>query len=161
MSTAILGLTAGFITLSLILLMLLLKTRLAVGYKFVLIVLVTGFFWVQYHSLHRYMGWPTDEPLPEEFVLIASEVKEPNSKTGEPGEMLWWIRESHDLNIPPRVYRLPYTPEIHESSQQVIKEQGEGSQYVGKTSPSSSGAEGVSVDFEKISKSQRHKKSTQ
>ena len=37
--------------------------------------------------------------------------------------MYWWIRDSANMDQPPRVYQLAYQPEVHKKAEQVIDEQ--------------------------------------
>lgn len=158
MTWAILGLSAGFILVLAFLLYLLFKTQLTVPAKFLALALASAFFIVQYKSLQQFMGWPSSAQLPEEFVLIATNVREPNKQTGDPGIMYWWLRESSDLSQAPRVYALPYKAEMQQITEDVLNQQKEGAQFVGKkpSNSSSQGANGVS--FKKISKAERHQK---
>lgn len=158
MTWAIIGLSAGFILVLAFLLYLLFKTQLAVAAKFLALALASMFFLVQYKSLHQFMGWPSTAELPEEFVLIATNVREPNKQTGDLGIMYWWVRESSDLTQPPRVYELPYKAEMQQTTEDVIKQQKDGAQFIGKK-PSNGGSQGSKgVSFKKISKAGRHKK---
>jgi hypothetical protein len=158
MSIAIAWLMAGFLLLSGLVLFLLLKTRLAVAYKLMAIAALTLFYWAQYLALHRYAGWPVREPLPEEFVLIASEVIEPNHASGEPGRMYWWVRESAHPGRPPRVYELPYVQKVHQQSAEVLQAQQGGGQYIGHQAGNGRGTEDLGIRFEHISKSELHRK---
>ena len=156
MILAITGLTAGFIIVISILYFLLLKTQLSVAAKALALILVSVFFVVQYKSLQQFLGWPSTARLPAEFVLIATDVREPNQQTGDPGIMYWWVRESSDLTQPPRVYETPYKAELQHKTEEVINQQKQGAQYIGKNNSNSSGGSGVS--FEKISKASHFKK---
>ncbi len=158
MSAAIFGLTAGFILVLAVLLVLLLDSHIKTGWKFLAVLLSSGFYLLQYESLQQYTGWPSDDALPEKFVLIASDVREPDPQTGDAGVMYWWVREQADRLSPPRVYRLPYQSELHQKSQQVEQEQRSGSQYVASTTGTSQGKAGQGVEFFKASKPQRHQK---
>ena len=158
MTWAILGLSAGFILVLSFLLYLLFKTQLFVGTKFLALALASVFFIVQYQSLHQFMGWPSTAELPEEFVLIATNVREPNKQTGDLGIMYWWVRESSDLTQPPRVYELPYKAEMQKITEEVVKKQKEGAQFIGKKSSNASSQGSKGVSFKQISKSKRHKK---
>ena len=158
MSLAIAWLMAGFLLLSGLVLFLLLKTRLAVAYKLMAITALTLFYWAQYLALHRYAGWPVREPLPEEFVLIASEVIEPDHSSGEPGRMYWWVKESAQAGRPPRVYELPYVQQVHQQSAEVLQAQQEGAQFIGHQQGSGHGAESLGIRFERLSKSALHRK---
>ncbi len=158
MSLAILGLTAGFLLVLAFLFYLTLKTELNIAIKFLAVFITASFYIIQYESLQQYTGWPTTDDLPEIFVLIATDVHEPDQKTGQQGIMYWWVRDSSSLNEPPRVYQLPYEAEVHKKTEQVIEQQKKGSQYVGRKIQSNSSSSGSGVSFEKISKSNRHKK---
>ncbi len=123
MSLAILGLTSGFILVLIFLFIITLKTDLTLTIKFLAVFVITGFYIIQYESLQQYSGWPSTDDLPEKFVLIASDVREPDQKTGEKGVMYWWLRDSANVDQPPRAFQLPYEPEAHKKSEQVIEEQ--------------------------------------
>lgn len=158
MNLAIMGLTAGFILVLTFLFYLMLRSELKPGYKFIAVFVAAGFYLVQYESLQQFTGWPTNDDLPDEFVLIASDVTEPNQKTGQRGIMYWWLKDSKDVNLPPRVYALPYQPEMHKKTQQVIEEQKKGNLYMGRKTVDRASSAGQGVNFEKISKSSRHQK---
>ena len=158
MSQAILGLTAGFILIAILLLLVLFKAALSWPAKLALVIVVSGFYWVQYHSLLQYGGWPSEDRLPDEFVLIASDVREPNAATGDAGVMYWWVRESDDPAQPPRVYRLPYRNQMHQQGDEIVEQQKQGKQYVGRATSSGPGSGGFGVEFERISKSERYQK---
>ncbi len=158
MSWAILGLSAGFILVTAFLYYVLLKSSQSVVVKSLALLLVTLFYWVQYESLQQYAGWPSTDDLPDTFLLIATDIQEPDVKTGHKGVMYWWVRDSEDLNAPPRVYQLPYQPQLHEKTEQVIEEQKQGSVYVARKQSASAGGNGLGVSFDKVSKASRYKK---
>ena len=158
MSLALFGLTTGFILVLTFLYYLTLKTDLRLWLKFLAVFVIAGFYIIQYVSLQQYTGWPSTDDLPEKFVLIASDNHEPNQQTGEQGVMYWWVTDSVNREQPPRVYQLPYMPELHKKTDQVIEELKKGSQYVGRITEGHSSRAGLGVIFEKISKSEHHKK---
>ncbi len=158
MTLAIGGLLAGFILVLILLAFLLLSCEIRPVSKFLLVLLISAFYWVQYQSLLQYGGWPTTDRLPDEFILIASEVHEPDAGSRDQGVMYWWVRESNNPQQPPRVYQLPYQVDAHEQAEKVLQEQKQGAQYVGKTGSSVQQTSGVGVSFERISKSSRYKK---
>lgn len=158
MSLALTGLSAGFILVLAFLFYLLIKTDLKLSYKFMAVLLSTGFYFVQYESLQQNAGWPSTQELPEKFMLIAAEIREPNQKTREPGVMYWWVRDSAKLDQPPRVYELTYHQQLHKESEQVISEQKKGSQYLGRRTTDRTTGTGPVVNFEKIRKSEQHHK---
>jgi hypothetical protein len=152
------GLLGGFILVLLLLSYLMIKTRISPLIKLIVVVVVSVFYWVQYQSLLQYRGWPTTASLPDEFVLIATEVHEPELSKGDEGVMYWWVRESGNPKQPPRVYQLPYQVEIHEKTQEVVREQKQGAQYVGKSGSAVDSNSRFGVSFERISKANRYKK---
>lgn len=159
MSQAILGLVAGFILVLVLLLVLMLRSAINWQSKLVAVLVASGFYWIQYSALVQYAGWPSAAALPNEFVLIASHIREPNPASGDPGVMYWWVAESNDRQVPPRVYRLPYRVDLHQAGDQVVQEQKQGKQYVGRTLQKSvAGDGGFGVAFERISKNQRYQK---
>ncbi len=158
MSWAIIGLSAGFIFVIALLLLLLLKSRLALPLKTGAVIIATLFYWLQYSSLQQFAGWPVSGELPEEFVLIAAEVIEPNKSTGEPGVMYWWIRESGDLERPPRVYQLPYVNQVHQQAAEVLNEQKKGGQFIGRQSGDRHSDGKLGISFDRLSKSSLHQK---
>lgn len=158
MSWAILGLSAGFILVTALLFYVLLKSTQSLLVKSLALLLVTVFYWVQYQALHQYAGWPSTDELPEAFVLIATDIQEPDIKTGHKGVMYWWVRDSDDINAPPRVYQLPYQSQLHEKTEQVIEEQKQGSVYIARKQPGSAGGNSLGVSFDKVSKAERFKK---
>jgi hypothetical protein len=89
---------------------------------------------------------------------VATDVREPDKQKGVEGVMYWWVRESGDPNQPPRAYCLPYQQQLHEQTEQVIKDQKQGSQYVGRRNRAPESVKGLGIGFEKISKLNRHQK---
>jgi hypothetical protein len=159
MMWAIIGLSAGFVLVVGFLYLLLIRTKLPITLKLIAVVLATSFYWIQYQSLLEFTGWPSHDQLPSEFVLIASEIVEPNKQTGDDGVIYWWVRDRSDLSLPPRVYQLPYQSAMHEQGEQVLEEQQKGSVYIGKKrQQQGGGAPGMGVSFEKISKASRMQK---
>lgn len=157
MSGALLGLMAGFVFVLVLLLLVIIKTSVILPVKFTLVLMVTIFYWIQYNSLHNFAGWPSTDKLPDSFMLISSDVREPNKKTGEAGHLYWWVRDSANVDAEPRAYKLPYREKLHQESVNVLKEQKKGGQYVGRQKGNSSG-ESLGLGFEKISKSSLYKK---
>jgi hypothetical protein len=155
---AIFGLSAGFVLVLGFLYYLLIRTQLGLVLKLVAVVVVSVFYWIQYQSLQQYTGWPSHDDLPDEFVLISADVVEPDKQTGEEGVMYWWVRDADNLELPPRVFQLPYRAPLHEQSQDVVEEQQKGSVYVGRQDQSGSAGDSLGVSFEKISKASRMKK---
>ena len=89
-------------------------------------------------SLSNLLGWPSDQSLPEEFQVHWIEIKEPNKRTGDKGCVYVWATgsegEHHKTDgwrtllvyfqnydpTEPRAYRLNYSRELHERSQEAL-----------------------------------------
>ena len=62
-------------------------SRLAVAWKLILCLLTGCFLILHFTALRDLLGWPTETPLPERFLLIAAEITEPDKETGDPGSI--------------------------------------------------------------------------
>jgi len=116
MNETILALVITYTALAVLLLALHIYSAVPVWVKAGLILLMGGFFFITYDSLHDMLGWPTKRDLPDEFLMIASRVIEPNKKNKANGEIYIWasaINDSHP-DKEPRAYRISYSPELHE-----------------------------------------------
>ena len=72
--------------------------------------LLPPFYVGHYFLLQAIQGWPVDGAPPDEFRLLAFDIREPNPGTGD-GEIRIWIHGTEQPS--PRVHRLPYTRELH------------------------------------------------
>ena len=112
MTGAILGLTAGFVFVVVLLLSLNLRTPFHWGIKAGTVLLGLVFYIVTLNSLPGFYGWPTKESLPQKFILLGMEVKEPRTEA-EPGKIYMWVESLVGQDRKPRAYELPYSPELH------------------------------------------------
>jgi hypothetical protein len=112
MTGAILGLTAGFVFVVVLLLALNLRTPFHWSIKSGVILLALVFYIVTLYSLPGFYGWPTREPLPQKFLLVGMDVREPRNES-DAGIIYMWIVSSLETNSKPRAYELPYSPELH------------------------------------------------
>jgi hypothetical protein len=120
MTPAIIGLSIAYVALAVLLLSLSLTTRWPVWVKLTCIVLLTGFYFLTFHSLNGMRGWPTTVDLPERFLLLDSSVTEPNKSTGTEGVVYIWVK-SLQADRPasqPRAFELPYSKELHSRLQE-------------------------------------------
>lgn len=104
-------------------------------------------------SLSQLSGWPTNNEMPETFITHAVLVEEPSkSDLKQKGAIYLWVSEVDENHIikkqeisswllpfvarknasEPRVYRLPYSEELHEQARQVAKMLKAGKTVVGK-----------------------------
>ena len=95
-----------------------------------IVLLALPFLYLSHHILARQAaGLPTDQPVPESFRLLGFEVDEPDRKTGSGGSILLWL---HGADAPsPRVHRLPYARDLHESLLSAGERQAAGTTQVG------------------------------
>lgn len=97
--------------------------------KLIAIVVVPGFGLAVWGSIGSYKGWPTNDGPPEKAVVIATSVREPDPKTGDPGAIYVWLMPlepitggSNPLGYAspggePRAYKFPYTRPGHEMAE--------------------------------------------
>ena len=89
-------------------------------------------------SIKDYMGWPTEEGLPDKFVVHWIVIEEPDKQTGDKGSVYIWINplsetknnyetwEDYLLSFyngqsKPRSYQMPYSKDLHERAQGAIE----------------------------------------
>ncbi len=104
------GLVASFVVLAVLLALLLLYTNWPWLVKGAMIVAVSGFFYVTYHSIPQFFGWPTAHHMPEKLRLVAIYIDAPNKI------FLW----GHDMAYGvagqrPRAYEMVYTTKLNDS----------------------------------------------
>ncbi len=116
MSEAIIGIVAGYLVLVILLLNLGLYTKWPTWIKTSAIFLVAVFYFVTFHSIKQFLGWPTEKELPEKFMMLSSWITEPNKKTGKGGSIHLWAVElsSNGPADAPRAYALPYDYDLHQ-----------------------------------------------
>lgn len=103
------------------------------------------FFYVGHYVLLKgIQGWPTETPLPERFELVAFDVSEPRPMTKQRGDILLWVRTKHQQQ--PRVHRLDYSRDLHQSLLAAGERQSEGKTQVGERSVQHGGTSGESGD---------------
>lgn len=112
MTVAILSLAAGFIFISVLLLVLNLRTDYHWSIKAGVIAIATLFYLVTLKTLPGFYGWPTLDPLPQKFRLISHEIREPVNETDK-GVIYIWAGSLDFDDSRPRAYQMPYHPELH------------------------------------------------
>ena len=134
MNQAVLVLAACYALLAALLVAALVYSRWPAWLKLVLVVLVSGTYYLSYAGLERLLGWPTVERIPERFLLLASSVREPDRASGDPGVIHLWVNALAGARPAqePRAYELPYSRELHYALQEARKRQGEGIPQMGR-----------------------------
>lgn len=104
------GLVSSYVVLGALLLVMLVYSRFHWVVKGLLVLFVSSFFYVAYHSLPDFMGWPTSYERPDKMQVVAIYIDAPNKV------YLW----GHDMALGisgqrPRAYELPYTTRLNNS----------------------------------------------
>lgn len=137
MTITIITLILAYVAVAALLLILSLQTRWPAWVKTGCIVLVSGLYFVTYDSLTGMLGWPTEEALPEKFLLHAAITEEPDKETGSKGIIHLWLTEvDEDESMPlelPRAYTLPYDSELHERISESLRRMRQGILQVGES----------------------------
>src|SRR5689334_24939685 len=100
MTLTLLGISAAYIVLSLVVLSMGLTSRFAWWVKASAIVVSSAFFVEVFFASKGLLGWPTDGALPARFQLLWSRVVEPDPKAGEAGAIYLWVEEVDGNNVP-------------------------------------------------------------
>jgi len=134
MNAALIGIIVAYAALAVLLLMLCLYTKWLVWVKAATIVLVSTFYYVSYMSLEGFLGWPANAGLPDEFVLLAGKVEEPNDSLDREGAVYLWALPLDDGSTDgtPRAYELPYDKSLHNQISEATKRLRRGIAQVGK-----------------------------
>jgi hypothetical protein len=115
MTLTLLGISAAYIVLSLVVLSMGLTSRFAWWVKASTIVVSSGFFVEVFFASKGLLGWPASGALPPKFQLLWTRVVEPDQKAGNRGAIYLWVEEVDANNVPsglPRSYRLPYSVKL-------------------------------------------------
>jgi hypothetical protein len=115
MTLTLLGISAAYVVLSLVVLSMGLTSRFAWWVKATTIVVSSGFFIEVFFASKGLLGWPASGALPPKFQLLWTRVVEPDLKAGNRGAIYLWVEEVDANNVPsglPRSYRLPYSVKL-------------------------------------------------
>ena len=100
-----------------------LKAGLALG--------ATVLYFFGHEAVHALLGEPSQDALPERFVMVAAMVEEPAAN--QKGALYLWVRPLHDgvAQPQPRAYRLAYNRKLHEQINEGLKKGREGVSQMG------------------------------
>lgn len=119
MLTKVLAISAAYVAMGVLLLVLLVKPALHWRWKAFAIVACSFFFVNVFYETRGLLGWPGTGKLPDRFQLLWVRVVEPDPRLSEPGAIYMWVEEVDANNVPlgvPRSYRLPYKRPLAERS---------------------------------------------
>lgn len=125
----------SFCVLLLLCALALLWSRWPAWLKGLLVVGVSVFYFYADEALHAIWGWPSGDPLPARFALLAAVIDEPTAKSA--GGLYVWVSaiENGRPAAQPRAYRLPYTKEVHTLLSDGMKKARQGISQVGTAEP--------------------------
>jgi len=132
MTVWIVALTLAYVTIAVLLLSLNLSSSWAWPIKAGAITVTGVFYLFTYFAWHELSGWPASAWPPDPFVLVASEVLEPDKRTAESGAIVLWARPTDAWMKAPRAYRLPYDGALHQALLVARARQSEGVAQVGR-----------------------------
>lgn len=144
-STFSLGIPIGFILIASILLWFMIGAKGWWVWKAIAIGLTLYFGVAVWHSVNSYLGWPSHDPLPPKYMVSWVVIQEPDQKTSHPGAFYLWVKEIESTDkdpflnsmayransFEPRVYRLPYDPQLHKQMQQMLNQMKKGQVFIG------------------------------
>jgi hypothetical protein len=119
MTVTILGISAAYVVLSVIILSMGLTSRFRWWIKASAIVVSSAFFIEVFFATKGLLGWPGTGALPPRFQLLWTRVVEPDPKIGHKGAIYLWVEEVDANNVPsglPRSYQLPYSLKLADRS---------------------------------------------
>ncbi len=130
-----LAVVLSFVALVLLCVLALLWSGWPAWLKGLLVAGVAVFYFFANDAVHNMWGWPSTEPLPERFVLLAAVIEEPNNKTS--GALYVWVNAIEDGKpVPqPRAYKLPYAKDLHTLLNEGIKKSRQGVSQMGTAEP--------------------------
>ncbi len=134
MSGAIIGLTAAYVALAVLLLSLNIYSRWPPWVKVGAVVLTGLLYYVTYLSLESFLGWPARASLPQKFMMLSGSIDEPDEETGSQGAIYIWAVSLDDdrLADDPRAYRVPYSRQSHEQVGAALRQLRDGIVQVGE-----------------------------
>lgn len=130
-----LALSLSFAALVLLCTLALLWSRWPAWLKTLLVLGVAVLYFWGDDVAHNLSGWPTPDPLPERFSLLAVVIEEPTNKTA--GALYLWVN-AIDQGKPvalPRAYRVAYTKDLHALLNEGMKKARQGVSQMGSAVP--------------------------
>ena len=117
-------LALGFVAVAALLLNLNVASAQSASVKAGAIVVVSVLYGGTYLGVRALEGWPTEEPLPEEFRVHWIAVDEPDKRSGAPGAIYFWVRELDEAGLPrgePRAHVLSFDEATAEAAREALE----------------------------------------
>ena len=136
-SSELLWLALIYGLLAALLLVLCLATRWHWLLKATLVLTVSGFYVLSHQTLLAVSGWPSEDRLPDRFLLLSAVLDEPSPGRNHPGAIHLWVHPLKD-NQPvemPRAFRLPYQKDLQGILVDGLKKARDGNSQMGTVEP--------------------------
>lgn len=136
-SSQLLLLSIVYALLAFVLLILCLGTRWHWALKASLVVLVSCFYVFSFQTFRGLAGWPAEDELPRQFVLLSAVFDEPSTGRGHEGAIYLWVHPMKDEQplAMPRQFKLPYEKDLHRILGEGLKKARDGNTQLGETEP--------------------------
>ncbi len=124
--------TVNVVVLALLVLVLIFS-RLHWVLRLLLVLVVSGSYWIAYQGWDRSQGWPSSNAVPEKFLLHGAVIEEPNKEEGVAGTIFLWATDLSSF-IPaeqPRAYVMPYSKRLHSAAQEALRNMRNGELQLG------------------------------
>jgi hypothetical protein len=115
LETGVVALTAAYVLLSTLLLVVMTFLPVPRFWKIAAIVTASLFYIGVFFATQRLLGWSAPVAVPDRFQVLWTRVIEPNPSRNNPGAIHLWVEALDDSNLPsgePRALRLPYSVEV-------------------------------------------------
>lgn len=123
----------AYVLLTALLVLVLLYGRLHYVLKLLLVVVTTGLYLYSYNGWKEVQGWPSQTSVPDNFLLHASVIDEPDQEKGTKGKIFIWgsTLQGSFSATEPRAYEIPYDQEIHSSLEDALRDMRNGNVQLG------------------------------
>lgn len=128
------GLVAAYMVLVVLLVMMLIYSSWPWLLKALMIGVVSCFFYVTYHSIPEFFGWPTANHKPEKMQLVAVYIDAPNKI------FLWGHDMAYGVEARrPRAYEMAYTTRLNDQLNKAAHKLKKGFPMIAELRPVASG----------------------
>jgi len=138
-TSAILWLTLAYVTVAALVLTVSLANLYSLRVKVALICVVSSLYASAWFGWQTITGWPTSQPLPENFRVLSITIDERRKKDKTPSSIYYWVRALDSAGLPtgkPRAFRKPWSERLAEEAEQAIAEMAGGDTLNGTVSRS-------------------------
>ncbi|WP_221800046.1 hypothetical protein [Oceanobacter mangrovi] len=133
MTETALILVIGYVVLAALLVLSLLHSHWNVWAKGLLVVLVSGFYWLSFLGWKDSQGWPSTVAVPDKFLLHFAVIEEPDDQQNTAGAIYLWLTDlaNNELAAEPRAYQMPYSQELHAEVESAMRRAKAGNLQLG------------------------------